>query len=175
MSFKIITGDIIRLSQIDAIVNPSNGVGFMGGIIGKFIKLSGIAESIQYKTKGTVEAESKKACKKNKFVPRIFCGLNKGDIFITSAGNLPYKYIIHAVTVKYPGFSSDYNTIEKLLPKIIDKCKQFNVKSVAIPLLGTGVGGLSEEIILKMMTDFFQNNNFDLNIFIVIYKNKKDI
>lgn len=63
MGYKIINQDITRV-KADILVNESNGIGFMGGLIGKYIKTKGVAEAIHYATKGAVEKEAKRACKK---------------------------------------------------------------------------------------------------------------
>lgn len=165
---EIINGNITEI-QADAIVNASNGVGFMGGFIGRFVKLKGVAEAIHFKTKGQVEKQAKSKCRRIKLVPRLFCGYRAGDVFVTDAGTLSPNYIIHAVTMRYPGFSTNIDVIKKLLPKILNECNKLNVKSIAIPLLGSGVGGLSPEKVLDLYKDFFKDvKNIDIKI--VIYK-----
>ena len=71
---KTIVGDITK-ANTDVIVNASNGIGFMGGIIGKHIKCEGVAESIHYETKGIVEKECKQKIKIHKFIPAIITGV----------------------------------------------------------------------------------------------------
>lgn len=49
----------IALSSADAIVNASNGIGYMGGERGIIIRGNGVAESIHYISIGRVEELSK--------------------------------------------------------------------------------------------------------------------
>lgn len=70
MGYKIINQDITRV-KADILVNESNGIGFMGGLIGKYIKTKGVAEAIHYATKGAVEKEAKRACKKKQILAEM--------------------------------------------------------------------------------------------------------
>lgn len=173
MNINIIYGDITE-QKCDVLVNASNGIGYMGGFLSRFIKFNGISESINYKTKGIIEKEAKKKCKRNKFIPRIIYGYRPSDVFVTSGGGLNVKYIIHAVTMRYPGTYTNFKTIQKLLPKIIETSINLGAKSIAIPLLGTGVGHLKEETVLKLYKEYFSSiKDKDLEISIVKYKKKK--
>ena len=93
----IIYNEDISLSNANAIVNASNGWGYMGGQHCIDMQQRGVAESIQYVSQGAVEKLSRKICKKHPF------GLNPGSIFITAAPNMKTDYIIHAVTMRTPG------------------------------------------------------------------------
>lgn len=153
----IIVNKEITDIQADVIINASNGIGYMGGIISRFIKVKGVAEAINYVTKGEVEKAAQKVCKRKKYLPRYFCAFKPGEIFITSAANLQSKYIIHAVTMRFPGMVSNINVIEKLLPKIITKAYELNAKSLAIPLLGCGTGKVSKKEVLNLYEKYFNN------------------
>jgi O-acetyl-ADP-ribose deacetylase (regulator of RNase III) len=165
--YKIINADICKI-KADAIVNASNGIGYMGGWIGKNIKLKGIAESINYATKGKVEKEAKKICRHKKYLPRYLCGYKPGEVFITGAANLYAENIIHAVTMRFPGMHSNIKIIQQLLPKIISEAHKINAKSIAIPLLGTGTGGISKTKVIALYKKFFLTD-YHLDIFICIF------
>lgn len=154
MAYSVIKEDISKI-KADIIVNASNGIGYMGGITGRFIKLTGVAESIHYTTKGIVEREAKKASKKSKYSPRYLCGHKPGEIFVTGAGNLDATHIIHAVTMRFPGMITNIEVIKVLLPKIILKAYELKAKSLAIPLLGTGTGRIEKDKVLILYEDFF--------------------
>lgn len=151
MSLHTVNGDICK-SDCEIIVNAANGIGFMGGILGWFIKFSGVSESINYETKGKVEREAWKKCIKHYLI-----GYMPGSIYCTKGYNLKCKCIIHAVTMWFPGTFSTMGTIKKLLPKIIAEAKKRNMRSIAIPLLGTGVGHLNHDKIMKLYEDTFSN------------------
>lgn len=164
MGYSISKCSITEITA-DIIVNASNGIGYMGGFIGTLIKFEGVAESINYSTKGIVEKEAKKVSKKSKYLPRYFCGHRPGEIFVTKAGNLNAMYIIHAVTMRYPGMLTNINAIKELLPKILSKAEELDAKSIAIPLLGTGTGKISKDKVLKLYKEFF-NDITDLDVII---------
>lgn len=158
MGYSIVNNDIAKI-KADAIINASNGIGYMGGFIGRYIKLNGVAESLHYASNGFIEKAAKKQCSLNSY--------NPGDIFVTTADKLNTKYIIHAVTMKKPGSKSDINIVKTLLPKIIEKACDLNVKSIAIPLLGTGTGKVNKNNVLDIYKKVF-TNIFDLDVIIVL-------
>lgn len=167
----IVYGDITNL-KADVIVNAANGIGFMGGLIGRFIRLPGVAESIHYRTKGLVEKESKRKSRKSKWIPSVLWGHKTGELYVTGAGSLPAYWIIHAVTMKYPGMRASLRTVEKLLPLIIQEAKLLNARTIAIPLLGTGTGGLKEDEVLALYKAVFSKEDL-LDIQIVLYAKEK--
>lgn len=142
----IIYGDITKLDDIEAIVNASNGIGYMGGRVCVKELHKGVAESIQYVTKGAVEKLAKKECKAH----HIF-GYAPGEVFVTDAPNMEYKKIIHAVTMRFPGGKAKFETIEKLIPKIKLTAEKLNLRSVAVPLLGTGTGKLNRKAVKELL------------------------
>lgn len=150
----------IAFSSADVIVNASNGIGFMGGKSGVKIRKKGVAESIHFVSRGSVENLAKEKCKKHS----IF-GFAPGSIFITSAPNLSTKYIIHAVTMRFPGSKSRINTIEKLLPKIIEAAENYNWNTVAIPLLGTGTGRLSYFSVYRIYQEYLLDSNIEFLVY----------
>jgi O-acetyl-ADP-ribose deacetylase (regulator of RNase III) len=162
---EIIYGDITK-ANADVIVNAANGLGFMGGIFGRLSKLPGVAESIHYRTRGIVEKEAKKKSRKIKWIPSLFRGHKSGELYVTSAGNLSAFWIIHAVTMPYPGMRTSLQTVRSLLPMIVQEAKLLNASSVAIPLLGTGTGGLNVEDVLSIYTEVLSSVE---EIEIVIY------
>lgn len=151
----------IALSSADAIVNASNGIGYMGGEKGIIIRGNGVAESIHYISIGRVEELSKAVCK-NKGI----LGYSPGSVFITSAPNLNCKYVIHAVTMRFPGSKSKIKTIRTLLPKIITVAEQKNIQTVAIPLLGTGTGRLSTSDVLYIYKEFMPKSKIHFIVYL---------
>lgn len=158
---KIVNGDICSI-ECDAIVNASNGIGYMGGPIGKVFKRKGVAESIHYFTKGLVEKDAFKLCI-NKDHPKDF---KPGEVFVTNGYNLPCKVILHAVTMHLPGTKSNLKIVEVLTEKILKMSSENGYKTIAIPLLGTGTGGLKKDDVLKIYERVF--NNSDTEVFIVV-------
>lgn len=165
MITKIIYDQNIALSNAEAIVNASNGIGYMGGK--KCIKKQhrGVAESIQFVSKGAVEKLSRANCRQHSFF-----GYGPGNIFTTEAPNMDADYIIHAVTMRTPGSKAKLQTIKKLVLEIIKLSEDMHLSTVAIPLLGTGTGGLSEYKVF----DIFQEHLVDCSVNFWIYMSKKN-
>ena len=160
---RIVYGDICG-AVCDAIVNASNGIGFMGGALGIRKKLSGVAESIHFVTQGQVEKEAKVICRNYSLV-----GLRPGSVFVTNAYNLNCRYVIHAVTMRYPGTLASMKTVRQLLPLILEQARELNLKSITLPLLGTGTGGLKDKKVLELYTEFFADVD-DIDVCVCLYQ-----
>ena len=163
MPLQIVQGDITRV-PCDAIVNASNGIGFMGGKAGMKRRLAGVAESIHYATQGQVEAAAKAVCRAH----HPF-GFGPGQVFVTPAFHLNCHYILHAVTMRFPGTRSSLKTVKKLLPKILDQARSLGITGIALPLLGAGTGHVSEKRLLALYHQVFDSVE-DLDICVYIYR-----
>ncbi|WP_067936672.1 macro domain-containing protein [Alicyclobacillus kakegawensis] len=125
------TGDITKI-RADAIVNAANAKGYMGGWLGKYIRLRGVAESIHYATSGAVEKEAKRVVRANP--PGL------GDVYVAGAHGLPATWVLHAVTILKPGSRSSIEVVERCVDNIRDVCHSLRIRTVAVLLLGTGTG-----------------------------------
>ncbi|MCM3032876.1 macro domain-containing protein [Niallia sp. MER 6] len=144
-----IDGNIANV-KADVIVNASNGIGYMGGLIGRFIKLKGVAESIHY-VDHSIEKEAKRICRKNLIKP--------GDVFVTNSGQLPCNYIFHAVTMFLPGTWSSIKSIETCILNIIKLGEEYKVETIAIPYLGCGTGSLKKEQLNNLYEFYFKKHD----------------
>lgn len=133
---KAFRGDLTKVTGVDYIVNAANGLGPMG---------TGIAGAIRRAGGQVIQDEATLICSKHNYQP--------GDLYITTAGRLPYKKIIHLVTMKYPGGVTSYEIVEKCLKNLISYCRLMNIKKVALPALGTGVGRLEREKVAKIFKE----------------------
>jgi O-acetyl-ADP-ribose deacetylase (regulator of RNase III) len=124
---KAVLGDITK-SEADVIVNAANGIGPMGG---------GVAYAIKKAGGKIIEEEAIKVCKQ--------IDPNVGEVYVTTAGNLKAKHVFHAVTMKYPAEPSDIDTVRQCLKSILQKAREMGVKSLVIPALATGVGGIPKK------------------------------
>lgn len=143
--------------EADAIVNASNGIGYMGGLLGRFIRLEGVAESLHYVSKGKIEKEAKQVVKTMIIQP--------GTVFDTSAGGLKAKRIFHAVTMNKPGQKSSLDIVEKCLKEIINYSHCFQFQTVSIPALGTGTGRVSKKEVARLYYQYLTRESIK---FIVI-------
>ena len=163
MSLEIVYGDICE-TDCDVLVNASNGIGYMGGKAGIRKRLPGVAESIHYLTAGQVEAEAKAVTRSISPL-----GVAPGNVFVTAAPGLKCRHIIHAVTMRLPGTLSRMSTVVELLPRILQQARQLGASTIAIPLLGTGTGHLSQEKVLELYHSAFDQVE-DPRILVYLYR-----
>ena len=115
---EIIQGDITEI-EVDAIVNAANTDLKLG---------SGVAGAIREKGGPSIQIEC------NDIGP-----IELGQAAVTNAGQLKSKYVIHAAGMHLGGVvnkESLYNTTLNTLKK----ASELNIKSIAFPTIGTGVG-----------------------------------
>lgn len=133
INFK--SGNIIK-DESEAIVNTVNCVGVMGkGLALQFRQ----AYPENYK-------KYKSACDKKE--------VEIGKMYITEYSDiLGRKYIINFPTKKHWKGNSKYEYIDSGLSDLADNIKALNIKSIAIPPLGAGLGGLEWESVKQMILD----------------------
>lgn len=142
-----VTGNILD-SKAQAIVNTVNTVGVMGkGIALQFKK----AYPNNYKTYSI-------ACKKEE--------VKVGKMFVTTDSNLSSgeKIIINFPTKQHWRKPSEYIYIEEGLNDLVNVIKLNKIKSIAIPPLGAGNGGLKWEKVKKIIEE--KLGHLDIEIFV---------
>jgi O-acetyl-ADP-ribose deacetylase (regulator of RNase III) len=149
MPIVVKIGDITKIS-CDAIVNPANSYGFMGG---------GVAEVI--KRAGGNEIEKEATSKAPIFV---------GSAVVTTAGTLPCKFVIHAPTMKKPAMRIPVDNVSKATQAALMLGEKLGIRYIAFPGMGTGVGGVSPndaaKLMIKVAKEF--DDKFDRILFIDI-------
>lgn len=117
-------GNLLR-ADTEAIVNTVNCVGFMGrGIAAQFKR----AYPENFKAYAT-------ACKRKEVVP--------GSMFIFETGQLTNpRFIVNFPTKRHWRGKSRIEDIESGLAALVSEVKRRGIKSIAIPPLGCGLGGL---------------------------------
>jgi O-acetyl-ADP-ribose deacetylase (regulator of RNase III) len=141
------TGNLLE-SEAEVLVNTVNTIGVMG---------KGIA--LQFKNQFPANAKIYiKACKEKTF--------DIGQLLITTEGSLlnGEKIIINFPTKTDWRKPSEYSYIEKGLVELVKFIKEKEVKSIAIPPLGAGNGGLNWSKGKILMEKYL--SNVDCNIFI---------
>jgi O-acetyl-ADP-ribose deacetylase (regulator of RNase III) len=147
VSVTLVLGDITEFTG-DAIVNPANKYLVMGG---------GVAAAI--KRKGGVEIEHE---------ARRYAPLEIGEAVVTSAGRLSCKVVIHAPTVDSPGGRSTRDYVYKATLAALRVARERGFKSIAFPLMGAGVGGLSPEESIDAMSRAFLEAGRAVSFFMII-------
>jgi len=126
---RLIRGDICDCGT-EAIVNAANTHLWMGG---------GVAGAIKRRGGAVIEAE---AVSKGP--------ISVGEAVVTSAGTLPAKYVIHAAAMG-PDLVTDARKIRAATRNALARAAQLALYSIALPALGTGVGGFPVERAAKAM------------------------
>jgi O-acetyl-ADP-ribose deacetylase (regulator of RNase III) len=121
---EFVSGDILR-DESEALVNTVNCVGVMG---------RGIAAQFKDAYPDNFKAYAE-ACKKEEVQP--------GKMFVFSTGHLTSpRYIINFPTKRHWRGKSRMEDIEAGLVALADVIQQHNIQSIAVPPLGSGLGGL---------------------------------
>jgi O-acetyl-ADP-ribose deacetylase (regulator of RNase III) len=117
------TGDVLQ-ADAEALVNTVNCVGVMG---------RGIALQFKNAYPANFKAYSA-ACARGEVQP--------GRMFIVETGQLAPKYIINFPTKRHWRGKSRMEDIDAGLAALADEVRARNIRSIAIPPLGAGLGGL---------------------------------
>ena len=147
-------GDITQ-TDCDAIINPANSFGYMGG---------GVAGAI--KRAGGKEIENEAVSK----APIVV-----GEAIATTAGDLPCKYVIHAPTMKRPAMRTSVENIEQATQAALKLAEKLDLRCIAIPGMGTGVGRVPQEKAAKAITTIVKEFEDKFETIILIDRNKKMI
>ncbi len=139
MTVHIRAGDLLQ-ERSEAVVNTVNCVGVMG---------KGIAEQFKRKWPANFR-EYKKACDKRALKP--------GSIFIYEAGGLTEepRYIINFPTKLHWKQPSKIEYITEGLKDLVKHIHLLKIKSIAIPPLGCGNGGLDWDVVRPCIVEAFK-------------------
>jgi O-acetyl-ADP-ribose deacetylase (regulator of RNase III) len=121
MKITVKRGDITE-EAVDAIVNPSNSHGVMGG---------GVARVIKKKGGQGIEDEAVKQAP-----------ISVGSAALTTGGSLRAKHVIHATTMTEPAQRISVENVKRATAAALECAAQHGLKSIAFPGMGTGVGGV---------------------------------
>lgn len=152
---NIILGDITTI-EADAIVNAANNTLLGGGGVDGAIHRVGGKRILEQ-------------CKK-------IGGCPTGEAKITTAGDLPSKYVIHTVGPIYKdGKSGEERLLYNAYYCSLMLAKEYNLKSIIFPSISTGAYGYPIEeamrIALKAVLDFIDSEKIDLDITFVLFNN----
>lgn len=140
-------GDILR-EDVEAIVNTVNCVGIMG---------RGLA--LQFKNKFPQNFKEYQLACTNKEV-------QLGKMFVHQTGQLINpKYIINFPTKGHWKQNSKIEDISNGLDDLITIIEKYSIKSIAIPPLGSGLGGLDWKMVKKLIEEKLKNINCTVILF----------
>ena len=117
----VLSGDITRL-EVDAIVNAANNSLLGGGGVDGAIHRAGGPAILE-------------ACQR-------IGGCKTGDAVITLGGDLPAKWVIHAVGPRWEGGSQgEADLLRSAYLRSFDLVAQYGLRRVAFPNISTGIYG----------------------------------
>lgn len=88
---------------------------------------------------------------------RAFAPVRPGRVISTLGGTLPARFVFHAIELEFAGeevLLPSRNIITELLRNCLYQADSLRVQSIAFPLLGSGLGGLKEDISLDTTVRF---------------------
>lgn len=132
MKIDVVHGSILD-ADVQVIVNAANSLGLMGGGVAGVIKRAAGAE---------VEREAVKDAP-----------IRVGKAVLTSGGNTKYKSIIHAPTMPEPGMHVPVQNVALATKAALTLADEKGFESIAIPGMGTGVGGVAHTDAAKVMME----------------------
>nr|WP_315221129.1 O-acetyl-ADP-ribose deacetylase [uncultured Flavobacterium sp.] len=154
MIVELLKADITEI-QVDAIVNAANTSLLGGGGVDGAIHRKGgkviLDECIQIRNKQG--------------------GCKVGEAVITTAGNLPAKYVIHTVGPVWNGDKEEKrNLLAACYQNSLQLAVQNNIKTIAFPCISTGIYRFPKdkaaEIAIKSVKDFDKISEIDKVIFV---------
>ncbi|XP_033754341.1 core histone macro-H2A.1-like isoform X1 [Pecten maximus] len=137
----VIQGDLVKIMS-DAIVHPTSSAFYMGGEVGSAIEKAGGKEFRKevdelYKSNGALDTAGAAIC---------------------PGHNFPAKYVIHVNGPSW-GTTNSQQLLEKAVKNVLTLADEKNLKSIAIPSIGSGNAGFPKQtaaqIILKAISNYF--------------------
>ena len=146
MKIELIKGDITNI-KADAIVNAANSSLLGGGGVDGAIHRAGGKQILDE----CIEIRNRQGkCK-------------TGEAVVTTAGNLPAKYVIHTVG---PVWNGDEEKCSDLLANCYQNslkiAESLNVKTIAFPNISTGIYRFPKELAGKIAVDEAKKLNSDI-------------
>ncbi len=135
MKITVVQGSILD-ADAQAIVNAANSLGLMGGGVAGVIKRAAGAE---------VEREAVKDAP-----------IRVGKAVLTSGGKTKFTGIIHAPTMPEPGMHIPAQNVALATKAALTLADEKGFESIAIPGMGTGVGGVAHEDAATLMVQTVQ-------------------
>jgi len=138
VEIEVRKGSIIDVDA-DAVVNAANSLGYMGGGVAGYLK------------RVCGDEVEKEAIEK--------APIPVGEAITTSAGKLKDKLkgIIHAPTMERPAMRIGVENVIKAVEGALKEAERMGFEVIAMPGMGTGVGGVSKKDAAEAMIKTIKN------------------
>lgn len=121
MKLEYVQGDISSQEDVEAVVNAAN----------KELQIGG----------GVAGALHRKAGPELAKAGRPYAPLNPGEAVVTEGFNLPNSYVIHTLGPVYGADEPAEQLLESCYRESLKRAEEYNVASIAFPLISTGAFG----------------------------------
>ena len=132
MQIHVAKSDLTEL-PVDAVVNPANSQCVMHG---------GVAAALREHGGQKFEDEA-----------RASAPVAVGAAVVTTGGSLPAKHVIHAPTMEAPGMKIGVENVRRATRAALIAAAHHGFETIAIPGMGTGVGGVAFDEAARAMVD----------------------
>jgi O-acetyl-ADP-ribose deacetylase (regulator of RNase III) len=132
MQIHLAKSDITEM-PVDAVVNPANSLGIMGG---------GVAGALSRKGGPTIQREA-----------MSLAPIAIGAAVVTNAGNLWAKRVIHAPTMEEPGTKVGVENVRRATRAALIAAAHYEFEMIALPGMGTGLGGVDPSDAARAIVD----------------------
>lgn len=132
MQITVVQGSILD-AEAQVIVNAANSLGLMGG---------GVAGVIKRAAGADVERDAVKEAP-----------IRVGRAVLTSGGKTNFKGIVHAPTMPEPGMRIPARNVGLATTAALALADEKGFESIAIPGMGTGVGGVAHADAARAMVE----------------------
>jgi len=123
----------ITTMAVDAVVNPANSLGIMGG---------GVAGALSRRGGPTIQREA-----------MSLAPIAVGAAVVTNAGQLHARRVIHAPTMEQPGTKVGVENVRRATRAALLAAAHHNLELIAIPGMGTGLGGVDPSDAARAIVD----------------------
>lgn len=132
MQVHLAKSDITTMA-VDAIVNPANSLGIMGG---------GVAAALSRRGGPSIQKEA-----------MSLAPIAVGAAVVTTGGNLYAKHVIHAPTMEQPGSKVGVENVRRATRAALIAAARRSFEVIAIPGMGTGLGGVDPSDAARAIVD----------------------
>ncbi len=132
MQIHLAKSDITAM-PVDAVVNPANSLGIMGG---------GVSAALSRKGGPTIQREA-----------MSLAPIAVGAAVVTNAGQLWAKHVIHAPTMEQPGTKVGVENVRRATRAALLAAARHGFDVIALPGMGTGLGGVDPADAARAIVD----------------------